>query len=262
MIAARHHVGAPGDGVPGAVRRDPLVHQRAAIGAGDAGVGRAQMSQPAEAEKRCRPLLGRRGDLERRAGIADHHLAGKDKASGIDFAGPGGVGGAQVLRRDQQVVSLAEGEGPVEQGMREDAAEQPPSEAARQEHGQSGLLRDRNARHRGAGSSSSRYAHRRVRQSLPASAREHSERPRPGQPRITCSNPLQACRKEAVEARPARIRIGKVARQRLQVAIGGQPFRAAVELGGRDRLSAQARISSSRSRTTSTPSSGSSEQVQ
>ena len=96
-----------------AVERDPFVDQRAGIGAGDAGFGGAQVPQPAEAEQRRRPFLGRRRDLERRAGVADHHLAGEDEAAGIDLARAGGVGGAQVLRRDQQPVGLAEGERPV-----------------------------------------------------------------------------------------------------------------------------------------------------
>ena len=96
-----------------AVERDPLVDQRAGIGAGDAGFRGAQVAQPAEAEQRDRPFLGRRLDLERRAAVADHDLAGEGEAAGVDFAGAGRVGGAQVLRRDQQAVGLAEGKRPV-----------------------------------------------------------------------------------------------------------------------------------------------------
>ena len=94
--------------VPGALQRDPFVHQRARIGAGDAGFGGAQMAQPAEAEQSRSAHSSDGGvDLERRAAVADHDLAGEGEAAGIDFAGAGRVGGAQVLRRDQQPVGLA-----------------------------------------------------------------------------------------------------------------------------------------------------------
>ena len=63
------------------------------------------------------------GDLERRTGIADHDLAGEHEAAGIDLARAGRVGGAQVLRRDDEAVGLAERERPVDDRMRRDAAE-------------------------------------------------------------------------------------------------------------------------------------------
>ena len=62
-------------------------------------------------------------DLERRAGVADHDLAGEGEAAGIDFARAGGIGGAQVLRRDHQPVGLAEGKRPADERMRRYAAE-------------------------------------------------------------------------------------------------------------------------------------------
>ena len=149
---ARDHVRAPGNRVVGAVERDPLVHQRAGVGAGDAGLGGAQVAQPAEAEERGRPVLGRRGHLEGGAGIAGDDLAREREAAGIDFACPGCIAGPQVLRRDGDAVRFAEGKRPVDDGMRGDAAGDPAKEATRQEHGQSSALRDRNARHRGVGS--------------------------------------------------------------------------------------------------------------
>ena len=150
--AASDHVGTPGNGILGAVERDPLVDQRAGIGAGDAGFRRAQVAQPAEAQERDRPVFGRRGDLERRTRIADDDLARKDEAAGIDFAGAGRVARAQVLGRDDDAVGFAERKRPVDDRMRRDAASEPSNEPTRQEHGQSGTFRDRNARHRGAGS--------------------------------------------------------------------------------------------------------------
>ncbi len=43
-----------------ALQRDPFVDQRAGVGAGDAGLGGAQMAQPAEAEQRRGPFVRRR----------------------------------------------------------------------------------------------------------------------------------------------------------------------------------------------------------
>ena len=133
--------------MPGALHGDPFVDQRARVGAGDAGLGRAQMAQPAEAEQARRPFLGRRRDLERRAAVADHHLAGEGEAAGIDFARAGAVGGAQILRRDQQPVGLARDEAQPDERM----AAQPPGDAAkrspRQEQRQLGPLPNRQAGH-------------------------------------------------------------------------------------------------------------------
>ena len=140
-------LGAPGDRLQAAVRGDPFVHQRARIGTRDARIGGAQMPQPAEAQERDRPVLRRRGDLERRAGIAGDHLAGEHEAAGVDLACPGGVSGPQVLRRDDQAIGLGR-ERPIEQGVPARPADELASQAARHEHGQFGMFRDRNARHR------------------------------------------------------------------------------------------------------------------
>ncbi len=129
------------------LQRDPLVDQRARIGAGDARFGGAQVPQPAEAEQRGRPFLGRRRHLERRAGVADHHLAGEHEPPGVDLGRARGVGGAQILRRNEQAVGLAERERPLHQRMGEHAPHEPTKQAARQEHGQFRSFRDRNARH-------------------------------------------------------------------------------------------------------------------
>ncbi len=99
---------------PGALQRNPFVDQGAGIGAGDARFGRAQVAQPAEPEQHFRPFLGRRQHLEWRAAVADHDLAGEGEAAGIDLAGAGRVGGAQVLRRDQQPVGAGRGKTPAD----------------------------------------------------------------------------------------------------------------------------------------------------
>ena len=132
--ASRQYVGSPSQRVPGALHRDPFVDQRAGIGAGDAGVRGAQMAQPAEAEQGGRPILGRRLHLEDRTAVADHDFAGEGEAAGIDFAGAGGVGRAQVLRRDQQPVGLErQADGPAQKRVAVDAAGEPPHGAAHEE---------------------------------------------------------------------------------------------------------------------------------
>ena len=92
--------------MPGALQADPFVDQRARIGAGDAGFGGAQMPQPAEAQQLRGPFVRRRRHLENGAAVADHDFAGEGETAGIDFARAGGVGGAQILRRDQQPVGF------------------------------------------------------------------------------------------------------------------------------------------------------------
>ena len=148
--AARQHVRAPGQRMPGALQRDPFVDQRARIGARDAGLRRAQMAQPAEAQQRRGPVVGRRLHFENRAPIANHDLAGEGETSGIDFAGARGVGGAQILRRDHQPVGLARDERPAQQRMTVGAAGDAAHRAAQDEPRQLRMVRDGNARHRPA----------------------------------------------------------------------------------------------------------------
>ena len=89
--------------MPGALQGDPFVHQRAGIGAGDGGLGGAQVAQPAEAEQRSSPIPRTAASISNSgAAVADHDLAGEGEAAGIDFARARAVGGAQLLRRDQQ----------------------------------------------------------------------------------------------------------------------------------------------------------------
>ena len=139
--------GSPGDRMKRALQRDPFVDQRAGVGAGDAGFRGAQMAQPAEAEHRGRPFLRRRRDLERRAAVADHHLAGEREAAGVDLAGAGAVGGAQILRRDHQAVGLARNDVPADQRMAAQPAGQVAHAAAPQQHGQLDAFRHRKPGH-------------------------------------------------------------------------------------------------------------------
>ncbi len=102
--AAGQHVGAPAHLAGAALIAEPVFDQRAGIGAGQGGIRRAQMPQPAEAEQRRLPVLRRRLEVEDRAAVRGDDLAGEHEAAGIDFSGAGGVGGAQVLRRDEQPI--------------------------------------------------------------------------------------------------------------------------------------------------------------
>jgi hypothetical protein len=100
------------------------------------------MPQPAEAEQRPRPFLGRRLHFERRAAVADHDLAREGKAAGIDLVGAGGVGGAQILRRDQKPIGLEREDRPAQQWMTVEATGSPPQSAAQQQPRQFCMVRD------------------------------------------------------------------------------------------------------------------------
>ncbi len=106
--AARQHIRAAADRAL-QVRRigHPVVDQRAGIGAGQRGVGGAQVPQPAEAEQRDFPILRRRLELEDRAAVAGDDLAGEHETPGVDFGGAGGVRRAQIMRCDDQPVGAA-----------------------------------------------------------------------------------------------------------------------------------------------------------
>ena len=105
--AARQHVRAAFERPPASRIRDPVVDQRTGVGAGQRGVGGAKVPQPAEAEQRHLPIFRRRLEIEDRAAVAGHDLAGEHEAAGIDLGGAGGVGGTQVMRRDDQPVGAA-----------------------------------------------------------------------------------------------------------------------------------------------------------
>ena len=105
--AARHDLGLPGDRVPGpcsAIHSSTSARALARVMAESA--ARRWRSQPKPSSD-VGPFLRRRRHLERRAAVADHDLAGEREAAGIDFAGAGRVGGAQILRRDDEAVGLA-----------------------------------------------------------------------------------------------------------------------------------------------------------
>ena len=91
-----------GDLVAVALPGDEVIDQRAGIGAGDRGVGRAHVAQPAEAVQRLGPGLARRLAVEGRFAMGAQRAAGKGVVAGIDVAGGGRVGGAQVMRGEEQ----------------------------------------------------------------------------------------------------------------------------------------------------------------
>ena len=134
--AARQNIEPPAGGVPAALQTDPVFDQRTRIGAGDGRIGGAQMAQPGKIQQDDRPFVGRRRHFKGRSAVADHDLAGEGETPGIDFAGAGGVGGAQILRRDHQPVGLAGAELPAQQRVRVDAADQTAECAASDKHGE------------------------------------------------------------------------------------------------------------------------------
>ena len=145
--AARENLRAPAELMEPALKRDPLVDQRACVGAGDAGLGGAQMAEPSEAQERRGPFLRRRRNLEWRAAVADHHLAGEGEAASVNLARSRAVGGVQILRRDHQPVGFARKEIPADERMATDAPSDMAQAATPQEQGQLDPLRDRQARH-------------------------------------------------------------------------------------------------------------------
>ena len=83
--------------------------------------GSAQVAQPAEAEQVLGPLVRGRHHLEDGAAVAHHDLAGEGEAPAIDLGGAGRIGGAEILRRDDDAVSLAQPTRPLQQRMAEHA---------------------------------------------------------------------------------------------------------------------------------------------
>ena len=85
---------------------DPVGHQRPGVLAGEGVVGGAQMAQPAEAVQIVLPGRRRRRHVEGRAAAGIDDLAGEGEDAGVDVGGDGGVGGADVLRGDDQPFRL------------------------------------------------------------------------------------------------------------------------------------------------------------
>ena len=140
--APRHDLRPPRQRIPGPLQRDPLRHQRAGVRPGDAGIGGAQMPQPAEAEQHVRPFVGRRVHFERRAAVADHDLAREGETPGVDLARPGRIGGAQVLRRDQQAVGAGRKEVPAKQRVSVEPGQEGAERAARRKQREPRTLDD------------------------------------------------------------------------------------------------------------------------
>jgi len=104
---AREHVGTAADRALVGLVGDPVIDQRARVGACQCGVGGAQMPQPSEPEQRHFPVFGGRFDLEDRAAVAGHDLSGENESAGIDFGRAGGIGGSQIVGSDDQPVGAA-----------------------------------------------------------------------------------------------------------------------------------------------------------
>ena len=82
--------------------RDELVDEGAGIGLRERGAGGAQVAEPAEAVEGFAPGLAQRHEIEGGAAARRERAAGEDEEAGIDVRRDGRVGGAQILRREEQ----------------------------------------------------------------------------------------------------------------------------------------------------------------
>ena len=253
---ARDDLGPPGGGVAGALQRDPFVDQRARIGAGDAGVGGAQMAQPAEAVQRHRPVLGRRrrsrtASARRRPPPCRRTRSGRHRSRSRGWS-----------RRcaDPAARSAAGRARPAGSGRRasESPVNRPSSLRAiprARNTDNRGPFRDRSARHRRVRSPHCGRAMRPAGRTIP-------ERRDGGQPTVRL-HALDPAGVEAVEPAHSWLGIRQLAGQGAQVAGGVEEARQGrrprpprPDGGARGDRAPAARS------TGSTPSSGSSEQVQ
>ena len=77
--------------------------------------------------------------------MAGHDLAGEHKAAGIDFGRAGGVGGAQVMRGDDQAIGAARPQPRQRHRAAACARDQVPREAAHDQRRNASALSDRHA---------------------------------------------------------------------------------------------------------------------
>ena len=109
---------------------DEVADERARIGAGDRGVGGAHVAQPAEAAEHLGPGLARRHRVEGGIAMAAEGAPGEGEIAGIDVAGGGRVGRAQVLGGEEQAGRMRAAEGPETMGCSDELAAGTPRRAA------------------------------------------------------------------------------------------------------------------------------------
>ncbi len=143
--AARQHVGSPLQRPLARLVRHPVVDQRARIGAGQRGIGGAQMTQPAEAEQRDFPVFRGRIEVEDRAAVAGDDLAGEHEAPGIDLGGAGGVRRTQIVRGDGEAVGASGPQPRQRDRAAAGAGHHVPRKAAHDQRRDSSALSDRHA---------------------------------------------------------------------------------------------------------------------
>ena len=259
--AARQHVGAAAERPLARRIGDPVVDQRAGIGAGQRGIGGAQMPQPAEAEQRHFPVFRRRLEIEDRAAVAGHDLAGEHEAAGIDFGGAGGVGGAQIVRRDDQAVGAARPQPRQRHRAAAGARHHAPRKAAHDQRRDASALSDRHAcLEREGGYCRRILLIRKRRQDTLLKTGESPEAARNSGVKSGFNQPRRV---KAVQPAEPRVGVGQMAGQGAQIAVGGDDFGRGrrprrPSTGARrtpDSAASSAAIACS-------PSSGSSEQVQ
>ncbi len=104
--AAADNVGLPGEALDRALEPDEVADQRLGLLARQLAAGGAKMPQPAEAIKLALPLLRWRLDLERRFGGQFGEAPGEPEMTVVKLGGEARVGGAEFLRRKQELLGL------------------------------------------------------------------------------------------------------------------------------------------------------------
>ena len=100
------HLRLPGEPAHGLMQSQKIAEQRLGLLARQLAAGGAEMPEPAETVKLARPTFRRRRDFERRLRVDLDQAAGEAEMAVIDLGGEARVGGAQVLRRKQELLGL------------------------------------------------------------------------------------------------------------------------------------------------------------
>ena len=103
---APDHLRLPGEPAHGLMQSQKIAEQRLGLLARQLAAGRAQMPEPGETVKLARPAFRRRRDFERRLRVELDQAAGEAEMAVIDLGGEARIGGAQILRRKQELLGL------------------------------------------------------------------------------------------------------------------------------------------------------------
>ena len=155
------HRGVEAAGARGAAMAGPVDSERPCHLARFRIFDRIEMPQPAEAVEGARPPVARRPDVERRAATEIGGAAGEAELAEFQFAPEAGVGGAQILRHDEQLVGGLWPERPANGRRGQHPRHGRPARAVEPEAGDAQALGEAQARHEGPrGRVASAHRHR------------------------------------------------------------------------------------------------------